>query len=537
MMKRFLLLLSTIALAAVSCMENPLDYPLLKAEITAFEVEGQKSVVIDPANQVVNVVLQENADMKSLALLKYTFTDSAVPSEELPQVLDLSKPLKITYQTYPDQTYEWTIQAQQPIERYVRCDNMVGEPEFDLEKREILAYFPEEQELSDIRFTKMKLEAKGSQIDSTFGYVSVDGIDVPTKEKMRFPINLDCVISRRFKVIYKDNVTEWTFTAVHKVIELEVTSVNAWCYAADIYAVYKGVGTPVVEYMEAGSSEWIQLDTKVNGTEITASVDQLTEGTSYVARVVNGDDISEEFSFTTETPEQLPNMDFDGWHQGAPGGYTWYPMPEGDAPVWGCSNSGVNMMSAVNSTRPEYQYVVTKGGAAVRLESVKVFGMFAAGNIFTGQFVKATISGGVGAELDWGTPFTSRPYSMKGYYSYSPKTIDNASGAYQDRLGMTDKCQILVFLTDWDEPFRVITASETFVDLENDPSIIALGVIESDEDTGGKYREFECVLNYRDTTRKPKYIVAVACSSLYGDYFTGGLGSVMYVDDWEFVYR
>lgn len=26
-------------------------------------------------------------------------------------------------------------------------------------------------------------------------------------------------------------------------------------------------------------------------------------------------------------------------------------------------------------------------------------------------------------------------------------------------------------------------------------------------------------------------------SSLYGDYFTGGMGSVMYVDEWEFEYR
>ena len=536
-MKKFGIILLTAVFALVSCIKNPLDYPLLKAEITAFEVEGQKSVSIDAANQVVNIVLQENAEMSALPVLKYSFTESAIPSAELPAVLDLTQPVKISYQTYPDQTYEWTIQAVQPIERYVKCDNMIGEPEFDLEKREILAYFPEDQELSNIRFTKMKLEAKGSQIDSTFGYISVNGIDVPTKDAMHFPITLDCVISRRFKVIHNEQVTEWTFTAVHKVIELEVTSVNAWCYKADINAVFKGTGSPVIQYKESGASDWQDLPTEVAGTSLTASVDQLSDGTTYIARVVNGNELSDEFTFTTESPEQLPNMDFDGWHQGQPGGYTWYPMPEGDAPVWGCSNSGVNMMSAVNSTRPEYEFVVTKGGAAVKLESVKVFGMFAAGNLFTGEFVKATISGGVGAELDWGTPFTSRPYSLKGYYSYSPKTVDNASDGYKDKIGTADKCQIMVFLADWDEPFRVITATETFVDLENDPGIIALGKIESDEDTGRKYREFECVLEYRDTVRKPKYVVAVACSSLYGDYFTGGLGSVMYVDDWEFIYR
>jgi len=212
-------------------------------------------------------------------------------------------------------------------------------------------------------------------------------------------------------------------------------------------------------------------------------------------------------------------------------------MPEGVEQIWGCANSGVNMVSAVNSTRPEYSFTASTGGAAARMESVKVFGMFAAGNIFTGQFIKATITGGVGAELDWGTPFASRPKSMKGYYSYSPKTVDNAADGFKDLLGTKDKCQIMVFLTDWDEPFRVITATQTFVDLDNDPHIIALGKIESDEDTGGNYREFECVLEYRDTVRKPKYIVAVACSSKLGDYFTGGQGSVMYVDNWELVYE
>ena len=144
-MKRIGLMLFAGLFACISCMENPLDYPLLKAEITAFEVEGQKSVTIDAANQVVNVVLQETADMSALPLLKYAYTESAVPSEGLPPVLDLTEPIKISYQTYPDQTYEWTVKAVQPIERYVKCDNMIGEAEFDVEKREITAYFPEEQ--------------------------------------------------------------------------------------------------------------------------------------------------------------------------------------------------------------------------------------------------------------------------------------------------------------------------------------------------------------------------------------------------------
>ena len=524
-----------MALACASCMQNPLSYPRLKADILAFEVEGQKSVSIDADRMVVEIVLTETADIDSVPVLKYEYSSDAVPLSELPEVLDLTEPVRVSYQTYPDQVYEWTIQATQPIERYVKCDNMI-ESFIDEAKKEIIAYFPEDQKLDDIRFTKMKLEERGSQIDSTIGYVAMDGEDLVIKDKVQLPMNLDCVITREFKVLCKAGVTSWKFTAVHKIIELEVTAVNAWCYHADLTAVFKGSGSPVVEYHESGMQEWIPLATTVEGTNISASVDQLSEGTSYVARVVNGDDVSEEFTFTTETPDQLPNMSFDEWYQGDPGGYTWYPDAEGASLTWGTANSGVNMMNAVNSTRPEYSFVAKAGGAAVRMESVYVFGKFAAGNIYTGQFGNAVLSPVPGAELDWGVPFTTRPYSLKGYYSYSPKPVNYASDKYVDKMGEMDTAQILVFLTDWEEPFRISTSTETFVDLENDPAIIALGMIETDVDTQGEYVEFECTLEYRND-RKPKYIVAVACASRLGDYFTGGQGSVMYVDEWEFEYR
>lgn len=517
-------------------MKNTLSYPRVKGEILAFEVAGQKSVTIDSENMIVDIVLDETAEEDSLKLLKYEYSEMATPDIELPEVLDLRDSIKVVFTTYPDQSYEWTIRATRPVERYVQCDDMVGDPIINPEERTVLAYFPEGYDLMNIRFKKMKLEPRTSKVDSTFGVVSVGGIETPVQDKVEFPMTLDCVISRRFKILYKEEAYEWVFTAVHKLIELQITSVNAWCYKADIHAEFKGQGSVQVEYKEASAEQWIPVEAKVEGTVITASVDQLTEGTDYVARVINNGQESEEYQFRTETPDQLPNMNFDEWHQGDPGGYTWYPMPEGGGNIWGTANSGVNMMNAVNSTRPEDTFVAKKGGRAVRMESVYVFGKFAAGNVYTGEFLKAVISPAPGAELNWGVPFTTRPYSLTGYYAYSPKKIDYAAGKHADKLGQMDKAQILVFLTDWDEPFLVATSTETFVDLKNDPNIIALGTIETDEDTAGKYREFECVLEYRND-RKPKYIVAVACSSLYGDYFTGGQGSVMYIDEWEFIYK
>jgi hypothetical protein len=34
----------------------------------------------------------------------------------------------------------------------------------------------------------------------------------------------------------------------------------------------------------------------------------------------------------------------------------------------------------------------------------------------------------------------------------------------------------------------------------------------------------------------PSYVVVSAAASRYGDYFTGGLGSTLYLDELEFIY-
>ena len=76
----------------------------------------------------------------------------------------------------------------------------------------------------------------------------------------------------------------------------------------------------------------------------------------------------------------------------------------------------------------------------------------------------------------------------------------------------------------------------------NSNNVIAYGKIESGATTSTKeglvngYEPFTIKLKYRDTTRKPSMIVIVAAASKYGDYFTGGKGSVLYLDEFSFVY-
>ena len=162
--------------------------------------------------------------------------------------------------------------------------------------------------------------------------------------------------------------------------------------------------------------------------------------------------------------------------------------------------------------------------------------MFAAGNLYTGEYLETSVTP-IGAKLNWGTPFTARPKALKGYYAYSPAVIHEVKAPYEDLYGQMDQCQILVILIDSDTPFTVDTANNIFMDqTHNNKDIIAYAVYESGEDTGGQYREFNLELEYWRPDATPKYAIVIACASYKGNYFTGGVDSVMYVDEFEFVY-
>ena len=70
---------------------------------------------------------------------------------------------------------------------------------------------------------------------------------------------------------------------------------------------------------------------------------------------------------------------------------------------------------------------------------------------------------------------------------------------------------------------------------ENDPHVIAYGRLQYGESVP-EYTPFEVEFNYRDTQRVPRYIVIVASASKYGDFFTGGDGSVLHVDEFSLDY-
>ncbi len=533
MMKNILkyALLCLSVLTAASCIENDLSYPDVVAEITAFEVEGQRSVTIDNVARTVDVVLGENADISNAKVLKFEFTEGAELIGGVPEYLDLRDSLSFTLSVYED--FRWTVKAAQPILRYIDCDNQVGEAEFDLAQKVAYVYVNENQDLSEVRFNDMKLEPEGSVVVSTSGYVSESGNTFMKTEECDFPdqpMVLDCVLMRYFDVKYDRGDIRWAVKVLHKAVEVGVESVAPWACFANVEGVTNGKGTPTVEYRKAVDNEWIAYeDITVSGTKVSATIKGLEPSTEYVVRVSNGEIAGAEVNFTTGAAAQLENLSFDNWYMD---GKAWMPNENSGMKIWDTANPGSAGLGIV-PTLPEENVVVK--GKAVKMETLitNILGIkkLAAGNIYTGQFDKLA---GLGAELDWGVPFGARPLALRGYYRYEPVTVDVAEDKdYKHMLGKTDECQIQIFLAEWDKPFHVNSSKKEFVD-KDDKSIIAFSEFCSSE-TDSEYKKFTMPIVYNDD-RIPTYIIISGCASHYGNYFVGGVGSVLYIDEFELVY-
>ena len=106
-----------------------------------------------------------------------------------------------------------------------------------------------------------------------------------------------------------------------------------------------------------------------------------------------------------------------------------------------------------------------------------------------------------------------------------------------DRLeylrNQNDSCHVYVALTT--DRYVVRTAKgESFE--RNDPSVIAYGEFASNQNQS-TYKQVEIELEYYDLKKTPSYLIIVCSSSKYGDFFTGGDASEMWLDEMELVYE
>ena len=236
---------------------------------------------------------------------------------------------------------------------------------------------------------------------------------------------------------------------------------------------------------------------------------------------------------------QLYNMSLDEWSKkGSVNVCCGADVNDQDRVVWGSANEATSILGIQNCL-PESSKVAVAGNGkqAAKIQSRYINSLlvkkFAAGTLFTGQMDKINIMKG-NATLKWVIPFTLRPKSLQGYACYQPVAISHTKAPYDDKKGQMDTGVIYVVLGDWNGQVTVDPAESMFLDVNNDPAIIGYGIVSYNSHMDD-YQKFTINIDYR-SDRTPTRAIIVASSSELGDYFTGGDGSVLYLDELSFVY-
>lgn len=540
-------MLCTLAFTACA-IENDIPYPIVDGNIQSIEVEGQcdadgnssTQATINKNDRIITLYVDDTVDLTKLRITKLTVSNDATllpdstvcnnyskfPNtgfESLDNIplssdtrINFSAPVMMTLRTYQD--YLWKIAVEQVVNRNIELENQINAI-VDVLNRNVVIYVAKEQPLDKIKVTSFDL-------GGTHGSVSPD----PTaSETFDFSKPVQFFVSNA----WEEASYKWTVYVYQKDADTSAqTGVFPMTTRATLSGNIQSGKQPVIEYKKESAKNWNKLASSavnVKGTSYTASFSNLMPGTSYQYRISIDDTAGDAQSFTTAPATPLTDGSFDNWHQD---GKLWNPWTKNGTSFWDTGNRGATTISDSNSI-PSDDTCDRKGKAAM-LESKYLVMKFAAGNIFTGTYKKTVGTNGV---LDFGRPFTSFPSKLRVNYKYTSATIDKVGDDdYQYLKGRPDSCHIYIALTDWNEPREIRTRpSERQLFEKNDTHVIAYAELIKGE-TVSSWQQVDLELKYRYTNRTPKYIVVVASASKYGDYFVGGTGSKLWVDNFELIY-
>ena len=546
MIKKILYSIFALSFLASCAIENDIPYPQIVGSITAFEVEGQRgpednegttAAVIDANARTVTVYVNDSVDVRELKITRLALdprdaallVDSALcddaehfPFEHFASLdsipvssntrVDFSNPVNMTVRTYQD--YVWKVEVEQIIKRTVDVDRM-NSVVLDANSRNVIIYVASDVDLSNVQINRLDLGGE-------FGDVRPNPADVH-----------DFTSSQQFyaKLAWEETWTSWNVFVYHSDGSGDDSSSSSGeTFAMVTSATVSGTCTSgsnvEVEYKEQSASDWQRVTATVSSTTYTARLTGLKGSTTYTYRPVINGTAGAEKTFTTAAEQQLENGSFEQWSND---GDIAIPNAAGGT-FWGTGNPGA--ASFIGNLTTQTNDAVS--GTAARLESKWAVIKLGAGNLFTGDF---TLDGTHG-KLNFGRPFTSFPTALRLYYKYTPTTIDRIGDDSLESLrGKSDTCHIYVALSDKSEPYVIRTRpSERQLFNKNDANIIAYGEFLSAA-TQSSYKQITIPLDYRATNRTPKYIIIVCAASKYGDYYTGGAGSTLFIDEMELVYE
>lgn len=536
-----------LSLLASCAIENDIPYPIKEASIESIEVEGQRgaeenvftAATINKTARTATLYVNDSVDITKLKItrLKITADAELIPDsaacvnyvkfpnagfaslDSIPTSsntrMDFSSPVNFTLRTYQD--YIWKVTVNQIVQRDIEVDGLV-KTVIDENSRNVIIYVGSDQDLTNLNVTKLNLGGE-------YGKVSPD----PTSIKdYSSPVKFNVQRS------WEEYSYEWTVFVYND--DSGSTGGSADVFPMTTRAILKGSiqsgKTPEIEYAKQSESSWNSVpssDISVSGTSFTATLSGLSASTTYKYRVSVDGTTGSEQTFTTVAAVALENGKLENWSQD---GKVWYPNASDADPFWGTGNPGAANFIG-NLTEPTDESI---SGKAALLETKNAIIKLGAGNLFTGDFQLDGLNG----LLHFGREFSSFPTALRLYYKYTSTTInmigDNV-GDLASMKGEPDICHIYIALSDKSEPYEIRNNPDKRQLFDkDDANIIAYGEFSSNQSTSS-YKQIEIPLEYRYTNRTPKYIIIVASSSKYGDYYIGGVGSKLWLDEMELVYE
>lgn len=326
--------------------------------------------------------------------------------------------------------------------------------------------------------------------------------------------------------------------------EKDLTAVNATSARIPVTIIDSSRDLSL-RYKKESEENWNELSVNKtrNADVVVVDIDNLSPSTTYQYQVVATaiDESSKPFesgirTFKTESKFSIPNNSMEDWYKS---GNIWEPHSQSDVhKFWDCGNHGTTL-AGFTATEGSEDFHNT-GSKSVKLETKSgTLNKMGAGNIFVGKF--GSVSGLNGAKVNFGQEYDgSHPKALKVYARYRPAKVTHYQSSTPDpdmEEGATDKGQVFIALTT--KVYQVDTNSKQYFDPEND-CVLAYGEITWNDDFGPEdgLKEQKIEIKYKDAakTTPATHLIIVGSASKYGDYFTGAVGSILYLDDFELVY-
>lgn len=553
----------TAALALSACIRNDVPYPVVELQITDVRGEGFTVGKVDLGNRQVTLQLDEQTDIRnvriddvtldakihSVTLDKEQLLGKVQTSQPLTGTFDLRTPLYVTLSLYQD--YDWTITAEQTIERRFAVEGQIGATTFDAENRIATATVGKETDLTALTVTELKL----GPADITTYSPTLEELSGSNFETVRF-VDVTC----------HGRTEQWTLDVQRTDQSVTLRQADAWTRVIWLYGEGIAGSTMGFSYRKAGDETWTRIASddadspvEVSGGSFTLrlTVEPLT---TYEVKAFCGDEETPVQQLTTEEERQLPNCDLETWSKPK---NPWLPFASDDSgnpidPFWGSGNNGATVISSNdNLTTPVTDlHPEATGKYSARLESRYVVMKLAAGNLFTGEFVGIrSLSHGI---VNFGRPFTLRPTALRLWMKYTCGQIDNAKDigsvpvGESIQVGDYDTGSIYIALGTWtkeeygygkdhelfgtdESPVSIDTRdASTFFD-PNGKDVIGYGGRYFHESVD-EWTQITIPIEYSATDKRPTHIVVVCSASRLGDYFTGSRNSRMWIDDIELLY-